>query len=157
MRVAPILITISLVAMGSALGAGCSWEAPKSDSQPVAAGPFVASADDIAAGKKTFETVCVACHTIGEGDRVGPDLQGVHERRDAAWLLEWMKDPIGMGKSDPIGREMLAKYKNVPMPPTNLDDRGIAQVLAFIESASSSSAAAAPTPPETSVALDDRP
>ena len=28
---------------------------------------------------------CASCHTVGKGDRVGPDLAGVHTRRDAAW------------------------------------------------------------------------
>lgn len=100
-----------------------------------------ASAADVAAGKQIFETQCQACHSIGGGDRTGPDLKGVNERRDHAWLVKWMKDPIEMGKSDPVGKELLAKYKNVPMPNPGLDDAKIGQVLGYIGEASKGAAA----------------
>jgi mono/diheme cytochrome c family protein len=51
----------------------------------------IASTPD--AGKRLFETVCIACHTIGGGVRIGPDLQGVTERRDRAWLVRFISDP----------------------------------------------------------------
>lgn len=35
-----------------------------------------------AAGDQTFNKICIACHTVGEGIRVGPDLKDVHKRRD---------------------------------------------------------------------------
>jgi nitrite reductase (NO-forming) / hydroxylamine reductase len=90
------------------------------------------SAADVEAGKKLYEQKCLSCHTIGEGDRVGPDLAGVTERREHDWLIRWMKDPIGMGKTDPIGQELMAKYNNVPMPPQGLSVDEIEQVLAYV-------------------------
>lgn len=81
-------------------------------------------------GKLAFESKCLACHTIAGGDRLGPDLYGVTKRREEAWLVRWMRDPEGMAKSDPIGREMLAKYK-VPMPNQHLDDAEIRQYVAY--------------------------
>ncbi|MDP2702657.1 MAG: c-type cytochrome [Candidatus Rokubacteria bacterium] len=41
-------------------------------------------------GQALFHEECVACHTIGQGDRVGPDLAGVTARRDRAWLEAWI-------------------------------------------------------------------
>jgi nitrite reductase (NO-forming) len=41
-----------------------------------------------------------------------------------------MQDPEGMAKSDPIGQEMLAKYK-VPMPNQNVSDAEIKQYIAY--------------------------
>ena len=43
-----------------------------------AALPTVANAADAAAGKKLFDDkTCNACHSIGGGDLVGPDLKDV--------------------------------------------------------------------------------
>ena len=37
-------------------------------------------------GQALFKKMCAPCHTIGGGDHVGPDLRGVADRRDHAWL-----------------------------------------------------------------------
>lgn len=83
-------------------------------------------------GKLAFESKCLACHSIGGGDKMGPDLLGVTKRRTDAWFVKWMKDPEGMVKTDPIGREMLAKYK-VPMPNQYPDDAEIRAYLAYFK------------------------
>jgi nitrite reductase (NO-forming) len=83
-------------------------------------------------GKLDFETKCLACHTIAGGDRLGPDLHRVTQRRDDAWLQRWMKDPEGMVKTDPIGKEMLAKYK-LPMPNQNPSDDEIKAYIAYFK------------------------
>ena len=41
---------------------------------------------DPVAGEQAFKTKCAACHTIGGGKLVGPDLKEVTTRRDDAWL-----------------------------------------------------------------------
>jgi len=38
------------------------------------------------AGEQVFNTTCFACHTIGGGRLIGPDLAGVHEKRSQEWL-----------------------------------------------------------------------
>ena len=46
-------------------------------------------------GKALFQSKgCVACHTIGKGKLVGPDLKGVTNRRDQEWIAKWLKEPI---------------------------------------------------------------
>ncbi len=48
----------------------------------------VATGADLAAsGRLLFEQKCTACHTIGAGIRVGPDLSGVTERRSEDSLM----------------------------------------------------------------------
>lgn len=84
------------------------------------------------AGAALFERSCVACHTIGDGIRVGPDLKDVHRRRERDWLERWIRDPLGMAKSDSIGRAIFAEFKNIPMAPNNLSDQEIDQVLEYI-------------------------
>jgi len=81
-------------------------------------------------GKLSFESKCLACHSIAGGDKLGPDLHQVTKRRDAAWIAKWMKDPDGMLKSDPAARQMLAKYK-VPMPNQNVTEAEIRDYLAY--------------------------
>lgn len=40
------------------------------------------------AGQALYEQRgCPACHTLGAGSLVGPDLRGVTERRDRDWLV----------------------------------------------------------------------
>ena len=81
-------------------------------------------------GKLAFETKCLACHTIGGGDRMGPDLYLVTKRREAGWLARWMRDPEGMLKTDEVAKQMLEKYK-VPMPDQNLGEEEVQQYLAY--------------------------
>lgn len=90
---------------------------------------------DARAGQTIFETKCVSCHTVGQGDRIGPDLKDIHERREREWLTRWITDPINMSKNDPVGRQILAQYRNVPMPPPGLNEGEIGQVLAYIRHA----------------------
>ncbi len=84
-------------------------------------------------GEATFNGLCAACHTIGGGDRSGPDLAGVHERRERDWLVRWIDDPAGMAVDDPLGRQILAEWKDVLMPDFGLTREQIEDVLDYIE------------------------
>jgi nitrite reductase (NO-forming) / hydroxylamine reductase len=86
-------------------------------------------------GKAIFDGKCLACHTIGKGDGVGPDLMGVTGRREKAWLVKWLKDPAGMLETDAVAKEMLKKYKNIPMPNQQLSDAEIESLLGYLASA----------------------
>ncbi|HWQ23951.1 MAG TPA: c-type cytochrome [Gaiellaceae bacterium] len=44
-------------------------------------------------GRALFDRLCVGCHTIGGGKLVGPDLQGVADRRDAEWVRRFLAAP----------------------------------------------------------------
>jgi len=96
--------------------------------------PATAAPTDAAAvrGKLSFETKCLACHSIAGGDRMGPDLHQVTKRRDDGWFMRWMKDPEGMVKTDTIGKQLLARYK-VPMPNQNSSDEEIREYLAYFK------------------------
>ncbi|MBI2487470.1 MAG: cytochrome c [Deltaproteobacteria bacterium] len=62
-------------------------------------------------GEELFKTKgCIACHSIGEGRRTGPDLAGVTERRKLDWIENMILDPDKMLEKDPIARELLATY-----------------------------------------------
>lgn len=78
--------------------------------------PPPASAGD--SGKALYEEHCAACHTIGGGDSVGPDLKGVTDRRKAGWLGRVIAEPDRLtAESDP---EQLALVKKWGMEMPNL-------------------------------------
>lgn len=111
---------------------------------------------DAAAGEKLYQTrACTACHTIGRGKLAGPDLKDIDKRRDAAWLKRWMQDPIGMTKTDPTAKQLLADAGGVQMPPPGLTDAEIDNVLAYIKSASAAAPSAAAPTEEPFVPLDE--
>ena len=53
---------------------------------------------------------CVACHTLGKGRRVGPDLEGVAERREFEWTYHMVVNPDSMLRNDSIARQLLSEY-----------------------------------------------
>ena len=81
-------------------------------------------------GKLSFESKCLACHSIGGGDKLGPDLYQVTVRRDRAWLARWLKNPDDVLKADPVAKQLLDKYK-LPMPNQNLSDAEIAEYVEY--------------------------
>ena len=85
-------------------------------------------------GAYLFQSRCAACHTVGKGDAVGPDLAGVTARRERDWLVRYLRAPDQMlAEQDPIAVALSAKYKNVPMPNLRLSDGEIAIVLSYLE------------------------
>lgn len=83
------------------------------------------------AGKLAFESKCLACHSIGQGHKLGPDLAGVTKRRSEDWLVRWLKAPEQMLKTDPEAQAMLKQFNNLPMPNQNLSDEEVRQYLAY--------------------------
>ena len=105
--------------------------------QPARSSTEVAQLRAPDAGTYVFQSRCSACHTIGKGDTVGPDLAGVTARRDRGWLVRYLRAPDRMlAENDPIAVSLVAKYKNVPMPNLRLTEGEIAVVIAFLEARS---------------------
>jgi len=85
---------------------------------------------DAAQGKLVFEGKCIACHSVGGGDKVGPDLFGVTRRRSDDWLGRWLRSPEAMLKSDQAAQAMLAKFK-LPMPDQGLSDGDAKRLIGY--------------------------
>lgn len=115
-----------LASIGLIGAVACGGERPSDDAVDVAAMP----------GQAIFERTCFACHSIGEGVRVGPDLKDVEQRRSRDWLMRWIKDPLGMAQNDSIGKMIFAEWKSIPMAPNFLTDDEIAQVLDYVNAVS---------------------
>ena len=87
-----------------------------------------------AEGQTIFNQKCAACHTIGGGKLVGPDLQGVTQRRDMDWLQRMISSPDQLiADKDPILMPLLAEYNNLPMPNLGLTQSEVQLVLAYLE------------------------
>lgn len=100
-------------------------------------------AQSVQQGETVFREKCVACHTVGGGNTVGPDLRGVTARRDRAWLVRWISAPDRMlAAGDALAREMVRQYNDIPMPNMGLTDTQVADVLAYLEGPSSVTPAA---------------
>jgi cytochrome c2 len=98
-----------------------------------------------ATGEENFNKTCVACHTIGGGVRVGPDLKGVNERRTEAWLLRFITSSQAVVRSgDPVAVALFAEFHDVVMPDAPLSENEIRDVLAFIKGNTGNAPAAAP-------------
>ena len=86
-----------------------------------------------APGEAIFQQKCAACHTIGGGKLVGPDLRGATTRRDAAWLRQFIADPTKMlASGDPIASQLLQEYNNVPMPNPGLTSQEVEALIAYL-------------------------
>lgn len=88
------------------------------------------------ADKELFVAKCASCHTVGAGDRVGPDLKDVATRRDHGWLVRMIQKPSAMLGSNPDARGLLTKYNGVKMPDLDLATEQVTALIALLETCS---------------------
>jgi protein SCO1 len=137
-----------------------SWRTATAPTRSYAEAPKL----EFAPGEYVFGKHCAACHTIGGGDRIGPDLAGVTARRDSAWLTRFISAPDAVRASgDPTAKALAAKYTPAVMPRLGVAEEDIARVLSYIQkqsdaarpAASNTSTGAAATPAADLSALMD--
>jgi mono/diheme cytochrome c family protein len=88
-----------------------------------------------------YKSNCGACHTIGGGRILGPDLRNVEERKDRKWLTDFLMDPKAtIAGGDLYGKRIVAEAKGMVMPQVKGIDRQMASALLdFIAARSSGS------------------
>lgn len=92
-------------------------------------------------GKEVFGQRCTACHTIGRGAAVGPDLQGVTTRRQESWLKIQIQSPsVHRAQNDPISKANLEKF-GMSMPDLGLSEEQVEAVIAYLKTAETAPAA----------------
>ena len=107
-----------------------NWTVPTAHPSYAQAPPLT----PLAQGEYLFHTRCAACHSLGQGDGVGPDLAGVTQQRERVWLERWLKEPEKMlAEGDPIALALRTRYKEVGMPNLHLSARDVAALLAYLE------------------------
>jgi protein SCO1/2 len=85
-------------------------------------------------GQYLFARRCAACHTIGHGVRIGPDLLGVTNVREPDWLTRFIQKPDEvLAAKDPIAMYLFKKYKQVQMPNTRLGPDDVQKIIDYLK------------------------
>ena len=107
-------------------------------------------------GEQVFNTTCFACHTIGGGRLIGPDLAGVHETRSQEWLEEFIKSSQSMiNAGDAEAVALFEEYSSLLMPDAPATEEQIRQVISYMETQSSAVAASGAASVEEPVAPEE--
>lgn len=117
-------------------------------------------AQSVDKGATLFKDNCQACHSVGGGKLVGPDLKGVSERRKADWLLKFINSPkkmIDAGDADAV--KLFEEHNKVMMPDhTFITEADVNDLIAYFESAAT--AKVEPpivVPPKTETEVKEQP
>lgn len=86
---------------------------------------------DAVQGKLNFESKCLACHSIGSGKKLGPDVAGITKKRSNDWLSRWLKDPETMLRTNAEAVALLKEHNGLPMPNQNLSNSEIRQLIKY--------------------------
>lgn len=74
---------------------------------------------------------CNACHTIGKGKLVGPDLKGINTQVSFKWAAHMILNPDSMLKYDDRAKQLLKEY-GTPMINQNLKPDEVIAILHYI-------------------------
>ena len=81
-------------------------------------------------GKALFDANCTACHKFGER-YVGPDLIDVTEKRNPAWVMNMIINPVEMTQKDPIAKQLLGEYLT-QMADQNIEEDQARAILEYL-------------------------
>jgi cytochrome c551/c552 len=87
-------------------------------------------------GATLFRNNCGACHTVGNGKLVGPDLKDVQNRHQESWLLKWIKSSqtlVQAGDKDAV--KLFTDNSSIPMPDQGISENEIKSILVYINAA----------------------
>lgn len=100
-------------------------------------------AQDAKEGETIFKANCSTCHKVF-GKFLGPELAGINERREEAWLLKWIHNaPSMIAAGDPIALELDAAYPSSMMTAfPQLSEDQIKSILVYVKSEEDKKAAA---------------
>lgn len=77
---------------------------------------------------------CKACHNLDGPKLIGPNLAGVTERREQDWLIRFIRNSQEMIQAgDPIAVQVYEESNRIPMPPHDLTDEQIIDILKYID------------------------
>jgi len=109
-----------------------SWADPTPGNSYADKPPLPPSAAD--KGAYLFQSRCAACHTIGQGDSLGPDLLGVTATRKADWLAGMIAAPNEMlSRKDPVATALFARYKELRMPNLRLGEVDVSALIGYLK------------------------
>lgn len=96
------------------------------------------------AGQALFIKACAACHSIGGGVKVGPDLAGLTARRSRKWISAYIRAPDRMRRDgDPFALDLRKSFPAVRMPNLSLSEDDTSDLISYIEMRQSAASHAA--------------
>ena len=85
-------------------------------------------------GESIFVKTCKACHTVGQGKLIGPDLFDVHNKRSKDWIKRFIKSSQSVINSgDETAVNLFNEFNRSVMPDQQLSDDEINEILIYIE------------------------
>ncbi|EPE95140.1 SCO family protein [Rhizobium grahamii] len=84
-------------------------------------------------GQVLFKKICAPCHTVGVGDRIGPDLLDVTVKRDQEWLKRMIMNPVRLrAEKDPTLAELDARFQGVRMPYLGMSASDATDLISYL-------------------------
>jgi len=94
---------------------------------------FSTAQADIDKGKEVFTAKgCGACHKIGGGKLVGPDLKGVTGRRAKEWIAKMILRPDLMVKEDATAKDLFKTYMTA-MPNQGVPEADLPALMSYLK------------------------
>lgn len=96
---------------------------------------FITSPNAQNQGEQLFKQKCTACHTLGGGKLIGPDLANVNIRRTEEWIIKFVQSSQSVIKSgDTTAVAVFNQHNKVVMPDQDLNDNQIKSIVSYIAS-----------------------
>ena len=134
------------IALQSILELDPDWQnGTQTNAQALQAALKINTVYDLSAhpGEAIFLGACASCHTIGLGERFGPDLAAVTLRREEDWLKSFIMNPdLMLASGDVTARLLDADYPGVVMPNLGLNPVDVADLMSYLKAADARLAAA---------------
>ena len=85
-------------------------------------------------GELFFSRKCAACHTVGGGKLIGPDLANIQDRRTEEWIIRFVQSSQSVIKSgDSTAIAVFDQYNKIVMPDQDLKMNEIKSILDYIK------------------------
>lgn len=85
-------------------------------------------------GADFYKAYCVRCHTIGNGNLVGPDLKGTMKKYDEQWLIKWIRSSQTLiNEGDEKAKALFEKYNELQMADNDLTDDEIKSIIVYVD------------------------
>jgi mono/diheme cytochrome c family protein len=107
-------------------------------------------------GEMLFKSSCAACHSIGKGRLLGPDLKGITSTRNQEWLIKFIKSSKSMIDANDKDAVAIAKeFNNFMMPDSPLNEAEIKAILSYIRLMSGDSSPAQTMSADTTKTIEE--